>query len=145
MKFEITTEILINAPIDIVWKTLTNFEDYKNWNPFIIDVSGEIHKGGKINVTIQNDATSKMSFKAVVLENQKNKQFSWRGKLLVKGVFDGEHKFRLEQITPVQTRLIHSEAFSGILVKLFLKNLQTKTKPGFQRMNNALKVRLENQ
>ncbi len=48
MKFEITTEILINAPIDIVWKTLTNFEDYKNWNPFIIDVSGEIHKGGKI-------------------------------------------------------------------------------------------------
>lgn len=96
MKFEITTEILINAPIDIVWKTLTNFEDYKNWNPFIINVSGEAHQGGKINVTIQNDATSKMSFKALVLENQENKQFSWRGKLLVKGIFDGEHKFRLE-------------------------------------------------
>lgn len=95
MKFEITTEILINAPIDIVWKTLTNFEDYKNWNPFIISLSGDIHQGGKINVTIQNDATSKMSFKAVVLENQENKQFSWRGKLLVKGIFDGEHKFRL--------------------------------------------------
>ena len=63
----------------------------------------------------------------------------------MKGVFDGEHKFRLEQITPVQTRLIHSEAFSGILVKPFLKNLQTKPQPGFQRMNNALKVRLENQ
>ncbi|MFW1744833.1 SRPBCC family protein [Acinetobacter guillouiae] len=145
MKFEITTEILINAPIDIVWKTLTNFEDYKNWNPFIINVSGETHQGGKINVTIQNDATSKMSFKALVLENQENKQFSWRGKLLVKGIFDGEHKFRLEQISNNQTRLIHSEAFSGILVKPFLKNLQTKTKPGFERMNHALKVKLESQ
>lgn len=145
MKFEITTEILINAPIDIVWKTLTNFEDYKNWNPFIVNVSGEIHKGGKINVTIQNDAKSKMTFKALVLENQENKEFRWRGKLLVKGIFDGEHKFRLEQITPNQTRLIHSEAFSGILVKPFLNNLQTKTKSGFERMNNVLKVKLENQ
>lgn len=143
MKFEIKTESLINAPVNIVWQTLINFEDYKNWNPFIHSVSGKTDIGDRIKVTIQNEERNKMSFKATVLQKQENKAFIWVGKLFITGIFDGEHKFILEEISSHQTRLIHSEAFSGILVKPFLKTLQTKTQYNFERMNNALKVKLE--
>ncbi|MDN5488529.1 hypothetical protein ACG94V_17585 [Acinetobacter sp. ULE_I001] len=77
MKFEITTEVLIHAPIDIFWKTLTNFEDYKNWNPFILNVSGAFQKAGKIKLSIQNNAINKMSFNMIVLEKQENTEVSW--------------------------------------------------------------------
>jgi hypothetical protein len=143
MNFKISTECLINAPIDIVWKILTNFEDYKNWNPFIVDISGELQQGNQIKVTIQNDRSSKMSFNPVILENQENKELKWRGKLIIKGLFDGEHQFLLEQISSHQTKLIHSEDFSGILVRLFLKSLQSNTQYGFEQMNQALKQKSE--
>lgn len=143
MKFEIKTEALISAPVEVVWETLVNFENYKNWNPFIYDVVGTVNIRDKVKITLQDESKNKMSFKARILENEKNREFRWIGKLWVAGLFDGEHSFVLEKISANQTKLIHSEEFNGILVKPFLKTLQTKTKYNFERMNNALKLKLE--
>ncbi len=39
---EILTNIQIDASESKVWKILTDFPKYKDWNPFIISASGEI-------------------------------------------------------------------------------------------------------
>jgi len=41
---EIKTSIEISASPETIWKILTNFEDYENWNPFITKISGEKKK-----------------------------------------------------------------------------------------------------
>lgn len=66
-----------------------------------------------------------MTFKPTVLAFKHNKEFRWIGKLLFKGVFDGEHKFELIDNGNGTTIFNHSENFKGILVGLFKNNLKT--------------------
>jgi hypothetical protein len=46
----------------------------------------------------------------------------WLGRLGIPGLFDGKHRFFLEEVDENTTRLIQSERFSGILAPfVFLK------------------------
>ncbi len=56
-----------------------------------------------------------MQFRPKVLVVEVAREFRWKGKLLVTGLFDGEHFFILEQ-TPNGTVLFtQGEIFSGLL------------------------------
>ncbi len=138
MAFEIKTSILINATPDKVWDKLTAFESYADWNPFLKEVSGDVKEGN----TIQINAGG-MKFQPKVLKFEANKEFKWKGHLLLKGLFDGTHQFQLEDHKNGTTTFHHNEYFKGILVPLFKKQLQTDTKKGFEAMNSILKERVE--
>jgi hypothetical protein len=58
-------------------------------------------------------------------------------------VFDGEHVFELEPLDTGGTRFVHRESFRGILVPPLAKTLDTKTRRGFEAMNQALKDEVE--
>lgn len=135
----IETKIIINAPIEKVWKVFTNFDDYPSWNPFVKAVKGDVKVGNQIEVTLQPEGMQPQIFKPQVLEFVENYTFRWLGKLGIKGIFDGEHYFILKAIDTQKTELIHGENFSGILAGLLLKMIGEKTKNGFIAMNEALK------
>lgn len=144
MAKEIVTEITINATPTEVWNALTDFKEYPRWNPFIKEISGNVAKGNTIKVLIQPLDSKAMLFKPIVLEYLKEKEFRWKGKLFITGLFDGEHKFELIGHSNGTTTLIHSEKFNGILVPLLSKQLDTTTKESFEAMNKKLKERCEN-
>ena len=139
---EIKTEIEINANIEKIWRLLTNFEKYPDWNPFIKNISGKKQIGEKLKVSVKPPKGEGMTFKPKVISFDENKEFRWLGKFLFSGLFDGEHYFILQKINDKNTRFIHGENFDGILVKLFVKSLE-KTKAGFKLMNQALKMECE--
>ena len=95
--------------------------------------------GRSFNVRIEPPEAQGMSFKPVLLAFEPNKEFRWKGKLFVKGLFDGEHQFKLLKNSDGSTTLIQSEKFSGILVPLFSKMIDTNTRKGFELMNEKLK------
>jgi len=136
------TEILINVSPKKVWKVLIDFENYPKWNPFIKSISGEQEVGKKINVFLQPPDGKGMTFKPIVLTFKENTEFRWIGKLGMKGIFDGEHYFKLNDCGNNQTKFIHGEKFSGILVSLMAKVLEN-TKVGFNLMNDSLKIECE--
>lgn len=136
MPKKIETEITIHASPEKIWKILTDFENYSTWNPFITDIQGTIEEGNQIQVKIEPQGGKSMVFKPVVLSKKINIEFSWLGKLLFKGIFDGEHKFELIDNKNGTTRFIQSEQFPGILVPFI--NLD-KTATGFNAMNRKLK------
>ncbi len=139
---QIETEILINAKPDKVWQVLTDFESHSKWNPFIKSISGEKKVGEKLIVQLQPPEGKGMTFTPDVLAFSENKEFRWKGKLLFKGIFDGEHYFKLIGTTKNQTKFVHGEKFSGILIPLMGKVLEN-TKKGFEIMNEALKTECE--
>ncbi|WP_439490197.1 SRPBCC family protein [Algoriphagus sp.] len=136
---EIKTQIIINSTPDKVWTVLTDFDNYSNWNPFIKSIKGEPKVGSQITVSISSPEGKSMTFKPTVLAFDNNKEFRWMGKLLFKGVFDGEHKFELIDNGNGTTIFIHSEKFRGVLVNLFRKKLENSTRQGFELMNHGLK------
>ena len=139
---EIKTEISINASPEKVWGILTDFENQSSWNPLIRSISGDKKVGGNLKVSIQLGEGGGMTFKPKVLVFSEKKELRWKGKLLITGLFDGEHYFILKSIDNNITQFIHGEKFSGILVGLFGKMLD-KTKEGFELMNRSLKTECE--
>ena len=143
MSEKIETQILIQAPAEEVWNTLTAFKSYPEWNPFVKSLEGEVREGNTIRVRISPPGGKGMTFRPVVLKLIRNTEFRWRGHLLFPGIFDGEHYFKLEDQGNGTTTFIHGELFSGFLVPLFRKQLSTNTLMGFEQMNAKLKQVVE--
>ncbi|MGZ3693886.1 MAG: SRPBCC family protein [Bdellovibrionota bacterium] len=141
MKKTIETSIEIEAASEKVWSILSKTSDYETWNPFVRSIQGSLVRGKKIGVLLNPPGGGTFKFKPVVL-NDDFPEIRWKGKFLVKGLFDGEHYFRLEAISSTSTRFIHGEHFSGILIGL-MGGILEKTKNGFELMNRALKDKAE--
>jgi hypothetical protein len=139
----IETKITINASSEVVWDILLDHKAYEEWNPFIREISGPSQQGDHLLVKIQPPESKAMEFKPLVLVNDKEKEFRWVGKLIVKGIFDGEHYFLLESAGPNKTHFIQGENFTGILSGLMMKMIGDNTLKGFQTMNEALKKKAE--
>ena len=139
-KKTLTTEIIIDAPADAVWREFTNFSEYPRWNPFIKKISGDVKIGNRIHATIQPEGGKAMIFKPVILSFEKDKILQWEGRLLLPGIFTGKHTFQFIKIDDHKTKLIQKEDFSGILVPFFDLNPTLK---GFKSMNELLKKRVE--
>ena len=142
MKKQLNTEIIISSTPETVWDNLISFEKYSDWNPFIHSVKGKKAVGEQLMVRLQPPDSKEFEFRPVILKLNKNEELRWRGKLGMKGIFDGEHYFMLIDLDNGQTRFIHGEKFGGILVPFMGKTLE-KTKKGFELMNQALKERCE--
>ena len=139
----IHTEIEINASPEKVWNILMDFEKYPEWNPFVKSISGNATEGGNLKVILQQPDGKPMTFKPKCLVAEPNTEFRWLGHLFIKGLFDGEHIFKLREREGGKTKLVQCENFNGLLLPLFWKQLNTKTISGFELMNTALKNRAE--
>lgn len=138
----IVTRVEIGVPTEVVWDRLTDLEGFAEWNPFMIEATGVIETGQTLGVRMRQPGGSDMSFRPEVTVVDRGEQFEWLGHLFVPGLFDGRHRFELTS-TPAGTHLTHSEEFSGVLVPLLWRSLDTKTRSGFEAMNQALKTSVE--
>ena len=92
----IDTRIEIAAPAARVWGVLTDFPRFPEWNPFITRIEGTPEPGAPLRVQIKPPGESAMTFTPTVLVARPEKELRWRGRLLLPGIFDGEHAFELE-------------------------------------------------
>jgi hypothetical protein len=141
MMKRIATTIDIDASAGTVWRILTDFAAYPDWNPFIRRLSGELVVGARLQVTIQPPGRRPMSFRPVVQRVEPERELRWLGRFLLPGLFDGEHGFVIEQRAD-GCRLHHEETFNGLLVPLF-GGMLADTERGFAAFNVALQRRAE--
>jgi len=137
----VSKSIEIRAPSARVWRVLTDFVAYPEWNPFMLSVSGALVVGKKLTVQIKPPGGKEMAFKPTLVAIEPDKELRWLGRLVLPGIFDGEHRFELTARNGV-TRFEQSERFSGILVGMLGSTFE-KTERGFAAMNEALKQRAE--
>ncbi len=140
---QLITQIEINAAPEKIWTILTDFANYKNWNPFVKELTGNVKVGETIQVMLQPPGSNAMKFTPVVVSFEKNQGFSWKGKLFIGGLFDGEHIFELKPINEHKTLFVQRENFSGILIPFLGKMIDTTTRQGFEAMNTKLKELVE--
>jgi hypothetical protein len=137
MARSIRTEVVIQAPPHAVWAVLTDFASHPDWDPLLTRIEGKAAVGERLTVRFDNG----MTFRPTVTEVEEGRVLEWFGQLLFGGLFDGRHRFELVAEGDA-TRLVHSERFSGMLVPL-VKKVLADTERGFERLNLALKKRVE--
>jgi len=140
---EVRAETLVDAPPGTVWRVLTDFVSYPDWNPFIRSIEGKPWVGTRLSVEIRPPGKRSMRFRPRVLRVAKDRELRWIGRVLVAGLFDGEHRFT---IIPEDggSRFVQAEVFTGLLVPVVdLTDTLRATHLGFLLMNRALKERAE--
>jgi hypothetical protein len=137
---ELRAETEINASPAQVWKVLTDFPAYPEWNPFIVSAAGEARVGARLTNKLSNDG-GVMTFKPKVLAASPGRELRWIGRFGMPGIVDGEHYFLLEELAGGRTRLVQGETFTGVLVPFAGGSL--KVEDEFRAMNAALKARAE--
>ena len=116
---EVRTEVEIEATPERLWSILLDFPSYPEWNPFVRRVKGVAKVGDRLTAFIQPQGGRGMTFRPTVLTVTPNQELRWRGRVLLPGIFDGEHYFQISPLAPGRLRFIQGERFSGILASRF--------------------------
>lgn len=136
---EIRTEIRIEAGAEKVWKILTDFDRFPEWNPFMRYLKGAPTEGTQIEVKLVPPGSKGVIFKPKVLRFEKKQEFRWLGHTGLPGLFDGEYIMELAENPDGSTQFVQREKFTGVLVPFLSSSLDGSTKTGFELMNQKLR------
>ena len=92
----IATAVDIDAPADAIWRMLVDFDAYPDWNPFIRRLVGEAKVGAQARSHGAACGPQADDLPADGAVAEPNRELRWLGRVLVPGIFDGEHAFVIE-------------------------------------------------
>lgn len=138
--YKIETQIVLDASQQEVMYVLKDFENYGEWNPFIVDVKGEFKVNSLLKVKLNMD--NKIMYISPKIVAVQENMFCWRGVLGIRYIFDGIHCFKIESMPRNRKLFTHTEHFQGLLVWIMFPML-LKTKKRFKLMNEALRDKVD--
>lgn len=139
---EIHTETTIDGTAAEVWGVLTDFPAYGEWNPGMESVQGEAVTGSRLTVRFAARGRRSMTIRPTVLAAEPGRELRWLGRLLAPGIFDGEHRFTIDEVGPGRVRFVQGERFRGLLVPFLRRLLEVDTPATFAAVNAALASRV---
>lgn len=142
-KRTIRSAIEIRAPLDTVWRVLTDFDAYPDWNPHIRRVRGEVKAGARIAIHSRPPGGRLIVMRPTVVTWAPPNELRWRATFLNRALFSGEHGFRVEPNGTSKVRFVQDETFSGLLVPFYSRLRLARTRQGFEQVNEALRERAE--
>ena len=134
----------IDAPAEQVWRVVTDFPRYPEWNPFIVRASGDQRVGGRLELTITAPDVRAVTFRPRVVDLEPGRLIRWKGRLWIPGLFDGRHSLTVEPLDDARSRFTTHEDVSGILVPVLGKVMRA-SQQGFELMAEALARRVADQ
>lgn len=137
----IETTSHIDAPPELVWEVITDFDAYPDWNPFITSLEGDVREGARLQATFQLAGRKPRTFCPTVTVVDPGRRLVWLGRLAVPKLFDAEHGFAIRPLDS-GTEFVHTERFRGVLPPL-LRGVLTATHDAFTRMDAALIAQAE--
>jgi len=134
----------IDAPAEQVWRVVTDFPRYPEWNPFIVRASGDQRVGGRLELTITAPDVRAVTFRPRVVDLEPGRLIRWKGRLWIPGLFDGRHSLAVEPLDDGRSRFTTHEEVTGILVPVLGKVMRA-SQQGFELMAEALARRVAEQ
>lgn len=107
-----TVSVEIGATAERIWRLLTDAGRFKSWNSTIVELTGEIAPGGKIQ--LRSTLAPERTFKLKVKEFEPNQRLSW-------GDFMGTRTYELSPVAKGGTRFTMTEVIGGPLFPLFAR------------------------
>jgi hypothetical protein len=135
------TRIDSAASAEELWAVLVDFESYPSWNPTVVSIKGKAVLGESIEAAIAMKSGRIMRFRPTIVEFEPGRRFAWQGRLLLKQLFSGRHRFEVVP-RPGGATFVHSEDFHGLLLPL-LGMLLRDTEETLEAMNKALVAEVE--
>jgi hypothetical protein len=141
-RWSIATAVEIDAPPSRVWDVLVDLAAYPEWNPFIVEAQGIVAAGETLSLRMALPGREPTTVEPRLLVVDPGRELRWRGRILIPGLFDGEHAFVLTPLDDGRTRFDHSERFAGILLPVAKRMIYNATVEQFHALDAALARRV---
>lgn len=142
---KVYTDIIINEPATKVWAVLRDFENMPKWSSSFKGISGDIRNGGSViaKFDLGNGQAVDVPHKSLIY--QEGILFGWSEEItMFPGLFDN-HRYRVEAISPCQTRFIQNDEVKGTNATISPKMVIEMMLPQYQTFNKELKAAVEKQ
>lgn len=140
---ELTTEIQINSSPEILWKVITDFKNYYQWNPILQKIKGEPLIGNQLEIHLSTVGGKKRVYHPKVIKITPNHELRWKGTFFFSQIFSGERIFLIEKLSENKVNFVNKEIFSGIGVRFTSPKMEDEIVASFKKMNEALKKTIE--
>lgn len=131
---QFSTEILINAPIDKVWRIVSDVDKYPTWKSGVTKVEGHAVLGSTIKLF--SEVSPSRAFSLKVSELVPNKKLTLSSGMPF-GLFSGIRTYTLEETSNgVKFNMI--EIYSGFMSSIITKSIPNLN-PSFKKFAEGLK------
>ena len=138
----LSTSITIDASPDVVWRVLTDLDAYGSWNPYYPRAEGALAEGGSITLHAALPGGRTGASKCRIHTVRPHEELRWSSHLVLPGMMDADHRFRLVPVEPGRTRLEQDETLRGLLIPV-AGSIVAQVRQGCEAMADALRVRAE--
>ena len=140
---ELSTAIQINSSPEILWKVITDFKNYYQWNPILQKIKGEPLIGNQLEIHLNTVGGKKRIYHPKVIKITPNHELRWKGSFIFSQIFSGERIFLIERLGENKVNFVNKEIFSGIGVRFTPQKMEDDILASFKKMNEALKKNIE--
>ncbi|WP_216901616.1 SRPBCC domain-containing protein [Nocardia alni] len=143
MAFVIDDSVDIAAPAEVVWRVLTDFERYGEWNPFCTECSTTLEPGAPIVMRERLVGGREMIQREVIRTHTPGIEFSHSMKPFPLGAL---RSLRSHTVTPVDARRCRYDSYfelGGWLNPVMARLLGAAFRRGFGTMTASLEKRAE--
>jgi hypothetical protein len=140
---ELSTAIQINSSPEILWKVITDFKNYYQWNPILQKIKGEPLIGNQLEIHLTTVGGKKRIYHPTVIKITPNHELRWKGSFIFSQIFSGERIFLIERLGENKVNFVNKEIFSGIGVMFTPQKMEDDILASFKKMNEALKKTIE--
>jgi len=130
--------ITIEAPPEMVWDFLADFEGWRTWNPLYGAVAGRIEEGAPLSFTSLLPGMKPRKGKAVVRTVLHNELIEYAISAMA-GLVKVFRFIEVEELSPVRCRVANGEITGGPLGRVASRAMSGKLAQGLKDMNEALK------
>lgn len=141
---KVATEILIQAPPQKIWETLSNFSQYPEWNRLVKSVSGNVAQDAAIALTLHFYGKNPEKKIAMVTGFSAPKYLSWSWKHSFGNWFlASEHVFRLKDKEDGRSIFFQEFYITGLGLKFRRRDMEQMIKLSLRKLNDDLQGRIE--
>ncbi|MBF6328196.1 SRPBCC domain-containing protein [Nocardia transvalensis] len=142
MGFVIDQSVEIGASADAVWKVLTDFERYGEWNPFCVGCKSTLEVGSPIDMKVRLGSGERAQ-REWILSHTPGVGFSYGMKPVPLGALRSLRSHTLTPLDADRCRYTSHFELDGWLRPLVTTTLGSALRTGFTSMTAAVKERAE--
>ena len=134
--------VTIEAPVGTVWRVLTDFDRYGEWNPFTPSVKAELTMGARVDMRV-NMGTFRLKQTETICGLEPPRRLAWRTTIGARWLLHAVREQRLEVLSDATCRYATQDEFKGVLMPLVILLTGGFVRRGFNAVAVALKRRAE--
>lgn len=142
-KFEIRTKpVLINAPIDVVWRVLTEVDTYSQWNPFTPQVRTDFTIGSPAHLLVRM-GPAKFGIVERVCAFEKPRLIAWTKEFGARWLLLAVREQHLEHVGETSCSYYNTDSLTGVLAPMVSACFGGYMRRGFVGVAEGLKAQAE--